>query len=133
MEFNIYTVESLKENMILVFKNFECKYGIITKAMNNNGDLVCLYDDGMYDELDTIINKREFDLYESKLPFYTFIYLMTEYEKYGRFPNENLKLKKIEKMKIFTKSEIAEMINMEEDSFSIIEDKELKKMFNINF
>lgn len=69
-----YEIEDLKEGRILAFK--DSTYGIISDdELGINNRLVCIYSTGEWDDLSDIINKN-FDLYESNYPMYTFMQLL---------------------------------------------------------
>jgi len=79
-----YRLEELKEGRILVFEEDKCgsgKYGIITYDNGNQDinkkELTCLYSKGGWDSLKNIL-KKNFKLYESESPLYSFINLIKD-------------------------------------------------------
>lgn len=114
-----YMIEDLEEGNILDFGNG--KYGIVTyenpsfEFRNGKKSLACVYSFGGWDYLENVISK-EFKLYESPYPMYTFLNLLNKRIDFcAEF--RGLKVKK----RKYTKQQIANELGVDVDEFEIVE------------
>lgn len=101
----MYQLEDLKEGRILVFKNGT--YGIITSHVPDC-NLACVYSEGGWDRLETILDK-DFELYESIYPLYSFMNLIKDgldyclkYRGLSKVEKENCTINSKQIIKIIT-------------------------------
>ena len=118
-----YKIEDLVEGRIVDFKSNN-RYGIIVnEGRGSTAWLTCVYSDGGFDELDTIM-KREFELYSSIYPIRAFAYMRGD-EMDPRVKTQLLSLipptLPTKKKTIIKMQDLAHLFGIDVDDFEVVD------------